>query len=753
MSSQLKENLAYAWLPWWVMGVCCSFLLPLSSYQYWVMATVLLGLMAIKPGWRWCRNGCLLCIGVMFAIWRTEAALTHQWPLSDKSDTQQVTLIVTDIAQTDQFRTRFFAKVRLNDGRTQNWLVNDYGKQRWPAGSQWRVKAKVRAVISETNIIGFNKEAWALANHIGAEATLKGKRELITTKLNWTGSLSHWRAKLSERWQKQQAVYPQGVALLKALAVGEQSALPAQAWQIFRPLGLNHLVSISGLHVGMLAMLAAWLCGKLLHLLPVRIEQPWIYKRSVAVITAVIYSALAGFAVPTQRSMLMIMILAMTWRRGHLRSMQIWWLTIAIVLLYDPLAVLSVGFWLSFLLVAALMWAGEGTGQLSKLRQLLQSQWAAGMASLVLVAYIFGSVPLMSAPVNALAIPWFTLVLVPVALISLILPIPFLADMAAWISEKSMQALYATANYAPEYYPAHAPLGLWLLATIGTAILLLPRGFFLRPLCLLVLLMLLLYKPSRPLMNEARVTIWDIGQGLAVSISTARHDLLFDTGTDYAAKSILLPNLQAIGIKRLDTLVLSHNDADHDGGAELVKAKLRPQQILAGQAGAYPFAVKHCQAGINWQWDGVWFEFLNQPVNAQAKKNDQSCVLRVVSAGKSVLITGDLAKRGERKLVAAYGDKLYSQILLLGHHGSRTSSDAEFIRVVRPDYAIASTGFANRYNHPHLQVQELIKKENISFLRTDRMGGIETTLSIRSLQWQPLSQIKPYWQRKPMDKP
>lgn len=751
--STQSHHATYAWLPWWVVGVCGSFLLPQTYYAHWLTAAIVLGAMAFKRSWWWCRYACLLCVGVSFGIWRTEAVLQQQWPISGQSDSEQIILTVIDLPQTDGFRSRFLADVQLSDGRTQNWLVTDYGRQRWPVGSRWRVQTKVRALVGETNAVGFNREAWALSNHIGAVATIKGKRELLSNEGNWAGALSRWRARLSDRWQAQQANYPRGVPLLKALAVGEQSALPTEAWQIFRPLGLNHLVSISGLHVGMLAMLAAWLCGKLLYFMPLPIQRPWIYQRIVAVITAIIYSALAGFAVPTQRSMLMIIILALTWRRGHLRPMQTWWLTVALVLLYDPLAVLSVGFWLSFLLVAALMWAGEGNGQTSKLQQLFQSQWAAGIASLVLVAFMFGSVPLASAPVNALAIPWFTLVLVPLALLSLILPIPFLATLAAWIAEKTMQWLFFVAEYAPEFHPAHAPLALWMLATSAIVFLLLPRGFYLRPLCFLILGLLLTYQPKRLAEKQARITIWDIGQGLAVSITTAKHNLLFDTGTGFAAQSTLLPNLQAAGIKRLDSLVLSHNDIDHDGGATLIRTHLQPKQIFAGQAQAYPFAVKHCQTGMNWQWDGVWFEFLNQPVKGTAKKNDRSCVLRVIAAGKSVLITGDLSKSGEKAMVAAYGDKLFSQILLLGHHGSRTSSDIDFIRMVQPEYAIASVGFANRYNHPHIQVQELIKNKNIVLLRTDRMGGLQTTLSATPLQWQPLNQNKAYWQRKPMEKP
>ncbi|PIT18531.1 DNA internalization-related competence protein ComEC/Rec2 [Snodgrassella alvi] len=746
-----KIRFACAWLPWWVVGVCGSYLLPQSVILPWLSALFILAVLIVWPGWQWCRYGCAICAGVIFALWRTDMILQQQWPLTDKAQLQDVVIKVTDIPQQNQQRSRFVAQVSLPNGQQQQWLLTDYTKQQWLPGSRWQVRAKVRAIIGETNKVGFNQEAWALANHIGAMATVvKGQRKALPATSGWLEWLARWRLWCSARWQAQAQTYPQGVALLKALAVGEQSALPAAAWQIFRPLGLNHLVSISGLHVGMLAMLAAWLCGKCLQYLPVRIHQPWIYTRCTAVLTAILYSALAGFAVPTQRSMLMIIILALTWRRGYLRAFQVWWLTIAIVLLFDPLAVLSVGFWLSFLLVAVLMWAGDGYGHSAKWRQLVLAQWAAGLASVVLVAFCFGSVPLISPLVNALAIPWFTLVLVPLALLSLIIPVDILRTLAAYLSEQTMCLLHWVAGYAPEYYPAHAPLALWLLALIAVLLLLLPRGWYLRPLCLLILLLLLSYRPPRPAQGEAVIRVWDVGQGLAVSISTAKHELLFDTGTAYAAQSALLPNLRAAGIKRLDTLVLSHNDSDHDGGATLIKRHLQPHSIIAGQPQAYSFPVQACRGGSNWQWDGVWFEFLNQPVVAKSGKNEYSCVLRVVSADKAILITGDLGKKGERTLMAAYNENLFSQILILGHHGSRHSSDMNFIRTVAPQYAVASAGFANPYGHPHVQVQQLLLQEGITLLRTDRMGGMQTTLSARPVRWQLLHTYRPYWQRKPV---
>ena len=753
MMSKNTKHYILAWIPCWVNGIWISFLLPINLAIYCIMAIFGLVILAIWKRWHWCLTIAIICFGIWFGLWRTQTILNNQLALSLTRTVQIVQLIVIDIPHTDKRRTRFLAQVQMPDRAKQIWLLSDYQRRQWLPGSQWVVEVRVRPAIGMVNQVGFNQEAWALSNHIVALGTIKGQRKKLDSIESWRGYFTGLRMSLGQSWQQQSSAYPQGVPLLQALTVGDQAALPDNAWQIFRPLGINHLVSISGLHVGMLAMLAAWLCNKLLRLLPFQINQPWRYVRLTAVVVAIIYSGLAGFAVPTQRSMLMIIALALTWRRGHLRPLQVWWLVMSIVLLYDPLATLSVGFWLSFLLVAALMWAGEGFLYLSRIMQIIQAQWAAGIASIILVAYIFGSVPLLSPFVNVLAIPFFTLILVPIALLSVCIPFQPILQFAAWLSEQTMLILNQIAEYAPEYYPAHAPIILWLLGSIAVLIILLPKGFYLRPWALLIMTVLLTYRPDKPKSGQVLIKIWDIGQGLAVSFNTTNHAMLFDTGTAYATQSILIPNMQAAGIKRLDKLVLSHNDEDHDGGAELIRQQFKPREIWAGQSQAYSYAVQKCQAGKNWQWDGVWFEFLNLPVLEKAKKNEHSCVLRAIAADKAILITGDLSKKNERVLVATYGEKLFSQILVLGHHGSHSSSDLSFLRAVSPEFGVASSGFANHYGHPHSKVLNLLKQEEIKILRTDHMGGLYVLLSEQPIRWYSLKFYKPYWQRKPFQNP
>lgn len=737
-------------LPCWVVGVLLSFLLPYAGSGYALAAG---GLCA--AGWWWWRKPWLMCVvalllGVAYGLWRGELALAKQWPMQAQPQVITTSVTVATAAESAERSVRFQAQVlQPGNGGTRRLLLSDYQRRDWPIGSRWLVTLRVRPIVGEVNAVGFNREAWALANGLNGSATLGKQRRALAASFSWRWQ--HWRDRLGQHWQHQQAAYPLGTALMRALSIGDQAALPDFAWQAFRPLGLTHLVSVSGLHVGMLALLAGMLLQRLLRLWPRPVARPQHWVRLAVVLTAVFYSALSGFSVPTQRSLLMIIVLAGAWwHRSFLSSWQVWWLAMAVVLLWDPLAALSVGFWLSFLLVGALMYGSAGAVAWSKWRSLWQGQWAAGMASVVLVAYCFGNVPLASPFANVVAIPWFSWVLVPMALLGLFVPWTPLLTLTAATAEYTMQALLWLADYAPVYTPAQAPLLLWLLALLAVAVLLLPRGLYLRPWAWLILALLMLYCPPAPRDNEARVTVWDVGQGLAVGIQTAHHYLLFDTGTAYAAAMQLAPSLQATGVRQLDALVLSHHDADHDGGAALIRQTFTPQTVYAGQAEEYDAPTVLCQAGQSWQWDGVSFEFLNLPAPNGSKDNDRSCVLRAVAGGKAVLITGDLGKKGELALQTRYGDALFSQILLLGHHGSRSSSDARFIDAVSPMWAVASCGFGNAYHHPHPQVQTLLKAHQINLLRTDEMGGLTAMLSAEPIRWHRLRSLTPYWQRKPL---
>ena len=447
----------------------------------------------------------------------------------------------------------------------------------------------------------------------------------------------------------------------------------------------------------------------------------------------------------------------------------------AAVLLMQPAAALSAGFGLSFGLVGALIWATAGRKtprdvldyihnddfrlpQLTwrdKLRLAAQAQWAATLLGGVATIALFGLLPVFSPLANALAIPLFSWLLAPLALLASALPFDAPKLAAAWLGENVVAAIQWAGARLPEMAFAHAPAPLMLLATAGALVLLLPRGTRLKPLACCALAAFALYRPpvftaTAAQQGSLKITVWDVGQGLSVLLQTTSHNLLYDSGTAHAAEMALLPNLRAAGITRLDAIIASHHDDDHDGGLPAVQQRYPDAALWAGQPENYPRA-RYCQSGTTWTADGVYFEWLTLPHSADTPDNDASCVLRVIAGSHALLITGDLSARGEAQLIAQYGDALQSDVLVLGHHGSKSSSSGAFINRVAPRWAIASSGFANAYRHPHPDVINRLAAHGVTLLRTDTQGAWVITLAGDEISVAQMAQGKYWWQKKPFD--
>ena len=739
-------------------GVLLSFALP-AAPPFWLFAVW--AACAVPILRRFPRTAVfvlLTCAGTAYGVWRTEQALAARWPLERQGEAVEMTVRAAGLAQDDGRRVRLEAEAETAGGRRYRVQLSDYQRREWPAGSVWRLKLKMRPPIGEENIGGFSREAWALANGIDASATAGAERQLLADRKNgFSDGLLRLRGNIRSSWQRLPPEVADGAALMRALSIGEQDALSGGWWQVFRPLGLNHLISVSGLHVGMVALLAAWLMKRLLLRLPAAPRRPRVWMLAAGAAAALVYSGLAGFAVPTLRSMLMIASVAAAWSLGGTASAwRGWWAALALILLLDPSAALAAGSWLSFGLVAALLWADScrtGDGKAWWVSA-LRGQWAATLASFPAVGFLFSALPPASPLANAAAIPWFSWLLVPLALIASLFPFYPLQYAAAWLGQHTLHVLAAMAEFAPEWGLAAAPWPLLLSALAAVAVWLLPRGAALRPWATIVLTGFLLYRPAPPTEGRLKMVVLDVGQGLAVYFQTASHHLLFDTGTAGAAQMQTLPALHAHGVRRLDTLLLSHHDTDHDGGAPLIIRALKPREVLAGQPEFYgglgPTQVQNCRTGRQWEWDGVHFELLAVEGEA-ADDNARSCVLRAVAGGTAFIVTGDLDIKGERKLLERYGQSLYSQALVLGHHGSSGSSSGAFLNAVSPDFAIASSGFGNSYRHPTAEVQNRVRAHGVRLLRTDRQGAwlLESDgQTVTARQWRPK---RFYWQWKPLD--
>ena len=745
-------------LPALCFGLAAALFLPRHG-AWWLWLGALAAALALAV-WRRRRGGasfqaacCLAAAlsGCIYALARTDYALSQRWPAEIYPQAVLLRVEITGLPQRDEDgRTRFTARAYTADGRGYTLLFQDFSRREWLPGEVWQLRARVRAPLGARNPVGFDREGWALANGIDGLASAGSQRfRLPETRSGAAWSFNRMRLAASRNW-RQADDYPRGAALMAALAVGDGSGLPPQVWAAFRPLGINHLISISGLHISMVGVLAGWLFKQLLRLLPRLPARPRVWQSAAGLAAAAFYTGLAGFEIPALRSLIMLTVFAAAWAwRGSLSGWQVWWAALSAVLLYQPASVLAPGFWLSFGLVAALMWVLAFRlpehGRWAALKQAAAGQWAAMLLGALATVRLFGTLPPFSAPVNALAIPWFSWLLVPLALAASALPSDSLRTAAAWLAEQTVALLLWLGERLPEYGFAAAPLPLFVLA-LGAALLwLLPRGLRLRPAALALLVMFFAYRP--PPSGSLKAEIVDVGQGLAVLLQTPSHTLLFDTGTPTSGQT-LLPVLHAHGVRRIDTLVLSHHDNDHDGGYPELARQMPVRTLLAGQPQYYPNA-RHCSGGTHWQTDGVWFEFLTPPKQPAQSDNQQSCILRVIAGEHALLIMGDSGNPEEMQLIERYGDKLHSQILVLGHHGSKSASSSLFLQYVAPHTAIASSGLGNRFRHPHPDTQQRLQRQNIRLLRTDTQGSLHLFLGNEALQIRPIERTA-WWQRKPI---
>ena len=743
----------------WCLGVVVCAVLP--SWSLWtVMAVTALACVLV---WRYTFLQPLLwlLLGMVYGLWRFQAALDAQIPMDYSAEQQSVVLTVLDVSSQNEQAQQFSAQVLTSSQQTFHVQAYDYQQRTWPVGSVWRCAARLRSNIGVFNDSGFNPEQWALANGTDGSVTLGKSCVSLEQTVSPSIAINQVRERAWRRLQHLHSPHQQGVALIAALSIGLQAALNDGTWLAFRQLGIVHLISISGVHVTMLAVWVAWLIGKVLRVLPVRTNTPVLWQIWGGVVVAFAYALLAGFQIPTQRTvwMLLVFACAFTWRRQQ-SLWQTWWQALALVLLWQPTAVLSVGLWLSFVLVAGMVWAEQSWRRLhghvqtrwwrqASVQVAVRAQVAAFLLTLVLIGQLFHSVPWLSPLYNSVAIPWFSWVLTPLALLASVLPFdaPLLAVAA--LAQYSIDLSVWLAQYSPQLVLAQLPWYVSALALLAVAIMMLPQALGLRPWAGIVLLMVCVYRPPLLATGQLQVNVLDVGQGLSVLLQTRSHQMLFDTGRGNA-NSVVLPALQSLGLQEADALVLSHADADHDGAAASLLRQFQFGQIWAGQGEAYPYWRTHDCRGEAWQWDGVWFEWLTLPRTKVANTtNAQSCVLRVVTQGQALLIPADTGKEEEAVLLQQYGEQLRSTVLLLGHHGSSGSNSSAWLNAVVPDVAIASSGFRNSYHHPTAAVQTRLRAHGIDLYRTDGQGNVVLHLD-GDLTLLPRSGTRFWWQRKPL---
>lgn len=630
-------------------------------------------------------------------------------------------------------------------------------KQKISPGDVWQFQLKLRVPNGVQNPGGFDSEQRALQLNWVAQGYIKNQAEY----LNFHHSIDRFRNQLSN--QIARSLPAEKARFVQALGLGDTRYISDNDWEILRRTGITHLIAISGFHVGIVALFAIF-CGRVIYrLLPVLgLFAPWpLASAWISICASFAYTALAGFAIPTLRTTLMIvafMVAKLLYR--NISTIHAVALSLLAILLIDPFSILSPGFWLSFsgvLFLIAFMPVANSEG---KLKSFMRAQWLVSLGLLPLSIGFFQQTTIIGPFVNMIAIPWISLVVVPLSLLGLLFAgIPTIAILlwqcAYWCMQLFWRVLEMMQNiHWASLLIAQPSIGLVALALIGACLCLLPRSFPAKFLGLFLLLPLLFPKLNAIPYQTMRVSVIDVGQGLSVLVRTQNHQLLFDTGAGNAhgfsrGKSTVVPALNALQIKYLDKVIISHGDNDHAGGLLGLKEAIQIGRIEASQMALNIPAIK-CQQGQSWHWDGVKFSYLWPTNHVAEKKNDRSCVLRIDAKGRSVLLTGDISKTSELALVEQYGISLQSEIIVVPHHGSKTSSSPEFLQAVKPKIAIVSSGFQNQFKHPNKSVVSRYNDAGTQLVNTVETGWAELQSSEKGWHWTLRERInhQKYWHRE-----
>ncbi|HJU26575.1 MAG TPA: DNA internalization-related competence protein ComEC/Rec2 [Rhodanobacteraceae bacterium] len=681
-----------------------------------------------------------------WTAWRADTAMRARLPHALEGRDLLVTGVIDDLPRVQDVSTRFDFEVtsaRVDGARLAlagvlrlSWYApHDGTVPELPPCSRWRLRVRLKRPRSLLNPGGFDFERSALQQRIVATGYVREDASNAQLAQSWC--VDALRARIAQAITAALPDDPHAARLLRALSVGDQRALDEQDWQVVRATGVAHLVAISGFHVGLAAIFGALLARALWRLFPalaLRLPRP-IAVAGFALPAAVAYGALAGFGLPTTRTLWMIgaVSLSRITRRGDNLGEGLG-LALCAILVVDPLSVLSAGFWLSFAGVALLAWTLARTqGWRGRLREIGLSPLLMALALLPLTVWFFGQASLVGPLANLVAVPFVSLVLVPCTLLAsaLLLPLPSigipllhfcarLADAQWWLLQR-----LAAWPAATHYFPAASILSL-VLACVGAIWLLAPRGVPARFAGALLLLPLLWPRLALPHESAFRAMVIDVGQGLSVLVRTRRHALLFDAGARYPSgfdlgQAAVVPALHAIGVARLDVLVVSHGDNDHAGGAAAVLAAFPHAVTYGGEPDRGGIPMIQCRAGQQWHWDGVTFRMLS-PQKA-GHGNDAGCVLLISGSGGRLLLPADTTSRMEPAIAGEIppGPPL---ALVVPHHGSKSSSSEAYLRALNPVLAIASAGYRNRFGHPAATVVARYRALHIPLATTSDTGAV-----------------------------
>ncbi len=648
--------------------------------------------------------------------------------LSERLIRQDVLIegFVLGVPQSDKRRARFDLRVTnsvpehvLSKGRVKlNW----YNLERPPVqtGDHWRFTVRLKPPSGLGNAGGFDFGRWLFHEGVVATGYVRDSPSPVLVSRHPL-KLDGIRTRIAKRIASLPSAN-EYVAVVQGLSIGIKNELPAEHLELLRNSGTAHLLAISGLHIGLVSGWVFYLSGFVWrHVISFRLSPlSLIYCSSRAfctvasVLFAIGYAALAGFSLPTQRALLMLLGVSVA-----LLSRRFWppWtaylIAVFVVLLVSPLSVLSAGFWLSFTTVAALVYLHVGRiSQQHGLLQGLRTHLLLGVVLLPASAWFFQNGALIAPAANAIAVPMIGVIVVPlsIAIAGLSYLSPALADLilqfAQWILAKVFSILHWLMQFEWSNVLLVMPSALSLVfCTLGIALLFAPRGLRLRWLSLPLLLPLILFNTLGRESDVLELHVLDVGQGHAALIFTRHYTVLFDTGNRFSdstmAERVVVPFLHAKGRDSIDYVIVSHADADHSAGlAWLVKKFPEITVYASDEKNRQSERAYACRAGHTWYLEEVGFSFLHPADGDFGDKNNQSCVLLVHAGAARVLLTGDIEKSAEAKLTARL-ETLPVQVMVAPHHGSRSSSSLSFIQKFIPSYVVFPAGYGNKFGFPH----------------------------------------------------
>ncbi|WFE68547.1 DNA internalization-related competence protein ComEC/Rec2 [Thiomicrospira sp. R3] len=632
----------------------------------------------------------------------------------------------------------------------------------------WRLPIRIKLIHGSMNPGGFDYEAWAYQQGLVASGyvrTSEGEPEFIERGWSYQRMREAF-AKAVEPMMKESEFS----GIYQALLYADRRAISAEDWEVMRATGTIHLMAISGLHMALVALMGYGL-GALVWRLPIKRFETYPVQwlgAGFAVVLVTLYGLLAGFTIPTQRAWIMVMVgvLFIVIRRKF-QPWSVLMLAAFLVVLWHPPSVLAQGFWLSFLAVALIFawlktpWSQNRSGW----QQALAIQFILSIGLIPALWWFHQQVPVYSVAANLIAVPFVSFIGLPLLFVSALITLFFPSSgvFVAWLNDQAWYWLWAFLTWlaqrpASEWSLAPIELGAVLLVYAGLFVAVFASTRWLKGVALVMMAVLLVWPRGPESIPEGhfRLTLLDVGQGQALVIETRHHLMVYDTGPRFGDRldgSLIgiTPYLKTRGASKIDLLMISHADNDHAGGTARLIQDWPINQTLSGEPERLEevyqvTGFEFCQADQAWSWDGVDFKVLSPGIFSVSEANDYSCVLQVKSGDQSLMITGDLHGRFERRLIAHYGSNaLASQVLVAGHHGSRHSTYDEFLSALAPELVLFTAGYRNRFNFPHTQVLERLERHQVDWLNTACEGAIQVTFT--PTQWQVIQRARQHQKR------